>query len=102
MRLSALILVLLRFHTVHFSMNSRYIGYFNVLDTDALVNTTEGLENHQSSIFDKVIQYGNQEEVVQQHVFTLAQLLLGSVKIKVHIQVLNELRNRITVSIGFL
>ena len=66
------------------------------------MNATEGFENHQSSIFDEVIQNSNQEKVVQQHIFALPQLLLRGVKIKVHIQVFNKFCNGITISIGFL
>jgi hypothetical protein len=71
----------------------------NVLDTDALMNATKCFKNHQSGILDKVIQNSNQKEVVQQNILALTQLLLGGVKIKIDIQVLNKLCNRITIGI---
>ncbi len=74
----------------------------NVLDTDALMNATKCLKNHQSGILDKVIQNCNQKEIVQQDILALTQLLLGGVKIEIDIQMLDKFCNRVTIGIRFL
>jgi len=63
------------------------------------MDTTEGLENHEPSILNKIIQDGNQKEVVEQNVLALAQFLLGGIKIKIDVQVFNELCNRIPIGV---
>jgi len=37
------------------------------LDTDALVNSTEGLEDEQTSVLNEVFKTGHQEEVIYQN-----------------------------------
>lgn len=74
----------------------------NVLDTDALVNATKCFKNHEPSILDKVIQNCNQKEIVQQDILALTQLLLGGVKIEIHIQMFDKFCNRVTIGIRFL
>lgn len=78
-------------------VQSGYLLYAN-----ALVDTAEGLENHQPCALNEVIKNGNQEEVVQQNVFALPQLLLGSVEVEVDVQVLDEFSDWISVCVGFL
>ena len=66
------------------------------------MNATKCLEYEQPSILNEVIQACNEEEVIDQHRFTFAQLLLCTVKVKVDVQALEELSDWITVRVRFL
>lgn len=72
-------------------------SWFVLLDTDALVNAAEGFEDHKPGILDEVVKHRNQKEVVEEHITTLSQLLLGGIKVKVDVQVLNKLSYGIPV-----
>lgn len=69
---------------------------------DALVNAAEGFENHQACILDKFVQAGNEEEVIVQNLLAFVQLLPGTIKVKVDVQMLQELGNGIFVGVRFL
>ena len=71
-----------------------------VPDGDALVNSTKSFKDHHSAIFHKVIKTSHQKEVVDEHVLTIPQLTLSSIKVKVNIQVLNEGGDWVSVSVG--
>ena len=71
-------------------------------DTDALMNATEGFEDHHPGVLYKVIQTGHQEEIVHQHRLAVPQLLLGPVKIKVDREVLNEGGDGVLVGVRLL
>ena len=73
-----------------------------VLDADALMNAAERFKDHETGVFDKVVQNGDQEEVVEQHVAALSQLLLGSVKVEVDVQTLDELGDGVSVRVRLL
>lgn len=75
---------------------------YYLLDTDALVDTTKGFKNHQPSVFDEIIQNGDQEKIIQQDVLALAQFLLRRIEIKINVKVLDKFCNRIAVGIRFL
>jgi len=45
----------------------RYKSTDNIPYTNALVNSTESLENEQSGILDEVIQTRNEEKVIYKH-----------------------------------
>ena len=85
-----------REHTAIFVIHS-YIPY-----TNALMNAAEGFKNHQSSILYKLLQAGNQEEIIEQHCLAFMQLLASSIKVKVDVQMLNELCDRVSVGVRFL
>ena len=54
------------------------------------MDPAESLEDHHPGVLDEVVQAGHQEEIVYQNSFAVSQLLLGAVKVKVDIEVLNE------------
>ena len=66
------------------------------------MNPAEGFKDHHPGVLDKIIQAGHQEEVVHQDRLAVPQLLLGSVKIKVDIQVLDEGGDGVLVGVGLL
>ena len=66
------------------------------------MDTTESLENHQASIFDKIVQNGDQEEVVQEDIAALSKFLLSGVEIEVDVKMFNEFGNGIAIRIRFL
>ena len=71
-------------------------------DGDTLVNTTEGLEYHHPRVLNVVVQAGHEEEVVDEDCLTVPQLLLGSVKVKVDVEVLDEAGDRVAVGVRLL
>ena len=75
----------------------QYVIIKYVLDADTLVNATESLEDEETRVLDEVIQAGDQEEIIHQHGFTFPQLLLGAVKVKVHVETFEELCDRVAV-----
>lgn len=64
--------------------------------------TTESFKNHKSGILNKFIQNSNKEKVIKQNHLAFMKLLASTVKIKVHIQMLNEFSNGVPVSVGLL
>lgn len=75
---------------------------FILLDSDALMNAAEGLEREQASVLDELVVKSGQEEVVGQHLIALSQLDLSTVKVKVNVQTLDELGDRILVVVRLL
>merc|ERR1719186_30402 len=67
---------------------------------DALVDATKSLKDHHARILNEIIQTSNQEEIIDQDCFAVTQLLLGSVKIKVDVKILDEAGDGILVSVG--
>lgn len=66
------------------------------------MNTAESFKNHQAGVLHKLFQTRNQEEIIEQHSLALMELLTGSIKIKIHIQVLNELCDWVSVGVRLL
>lgn len=66
------------------------------------MDPTKSFENHEPSILNEIVQDGNEKEVVEQNIFTLTQFLLGGIKVKVDVQVFDELCNRISIGVRFL
>ena len=67
-----------------------------------LMNSAESLKDEKSRVFHKVIGTINKEEIVGQNSFTFTKLLLSLVKIKVHVEALNELGDWVLISIRLL
>ena len=55
----------------------------------------ESLKDHHPRVINEIIQTSHEEEIIDQHCLTISQLSLGSVKIKVDIQILNEASDRV-------
>lgn len=66
------------------------------------MNATERLKNHQSRVLDKLIQAPDDEEVVKDDGLALVQLHPRPLKVKVDVQVFQELRDRVFVRVGLL
>ena len=66
------------------------------------MDTAESFEDHEPGIFDEIVEDGNQEKVVQQDVFALSKFLLCCIKIEIDVQVLDKLRDGISVGVRFL
>ncbi len=66
------------------------------------MNSTEGFENHETSILHEERVAVHEEEVIVEDLLTLLELLLSSIKIKVHMKALNKLGNRILVRVRLL
>ena len=66
---------------------------------NTLMNSTKRFKNHQSRIFNEIIQTWHQKEVGFQDFFALSQFLLSSIKVEVNVEILDEWRNRIFVSV---
>lgn len=73
-----------------------------VLDINNLMNPTIRYGNQMSCTLNKLICQTRQEEITFQHRLNLHQLFLCQIKIKIHIQSINKLSNRIRVLICFL
>jgi hypothetical protein len=66
------------------------------------MDSTERLEDHQPGILHKLIQTGDQEEIVVQNFGAFRELLPSRLEVKRDVQVLEKLRDRILVCVGFL
>ena len=66
------------------------------------MNSAEGLKDEEAGVLDEVVQTGDQEEVVDEHRLALTQLLLGTVKVEVHVQTLKELGDGVPVRVRLL
>ena len=71
-------------------------------DGDTLVDTTESLEYHHPRVLNVVVQTGHQEEIIDQDGLAVSQLLLGSVKIKIDVEILDEAGDGVAVGVGLL
>lgn len=74
---------------------SRQIIPLYVPNADHLVDAAESLENHETCILNEFFQTRDKEEVSQENCLTLVQFSASRFKVKVHVQVFNELCNRI-------
>jgi hypothetical protein len=68
-------------------------------NADALMYATESFKNHKSGILNKFIQNSNEEKVIKQNHLAFMKLLASTIKIKVHVQMLNKFRNGVPVSV---
>ncbi len=66
------------------------------------MDPAEGLEDHHPRVLDEVVQAGHQEEIIHQNRLTVPQLTLGSVEIKVDVQILDEGCDGVLVGVGLL
>jgi hypothetical protein len=66
------------------------------------MNTTESLKDHETSILHKLIKTSYEEEVVEENILAFMEFLSCSIKVKVDIQVLQELSDGVTVSVRLL
>ena len=66
------------------------------------MDPAEGLEDHHSRVLDEVVQAGHQEEIIHQNRLTVPQLTLGSVEIKVDVQIFDEGCDGVLVGVGLL
>jgi len=66
------------------------------------MDTTESLKDHETGVFDKIIQTIGKEKVVEEDKLAFVELLAGAVKIEVDVQVLDEFRYGIPVGIRLL
>lgn len=66
------------------------------------MDAAECLEDHESCVLDEVVETRDQEEVIVQHGLTLVQLQSSRLKVKVDVQVLQELSNRVLVRVRLL
>ena len=73
-----------------------------VLDIDNLMNSTISLCNQMPRTFDKLFGQTRQKEITFQHSLNLDQLPLRKFKIKIDIQRIHKLRNRVRVLVRFL
>lgn len=71
-------------------------------DGDALVDATECLEDHEPSVLHELVEESDEEEIVEHHRLTLLQLLTRSVKIKIDVEMLQELRDRVAIGVRLL
>ncbi len=66
------------------------------------MNLTEDLKNKETSILNKVVDAASEEEVDANDHLTVAKLLLGAVKVKVDVEALDKLGDRIAVVVRLL
>ena len=66
------------------------------------MDPAECLEDHHPGVLDEVVKTGHQEEVIDQDRLTVSQFLLGSIKIKVDIQIFNEAGDWVLIGVGLL
>lgn len=71
-------------------------------DRDTLMDTAERLEDHQTGIFDELLQTSDDEEIVHDHRLALVQLHPGALEVKVHVQVFQELGDWVAVGVRLL
>ena len=72
------------------------------LDINNLMNPTIRLRNQMSRTLNKLFCQTSQEKITLQYRLHLHQLLLRQLKIKIHIQSINKLSNRIRILIRLL
>lgn len=66
------------------------------------MDSAEELKDHESRILNEVVLTGDKEEVIFQHGGALLQLLLGSIKVKVNIEMGQELSDGVLVGVALL
>lgn len=66
------------------------------------MDATECFENHQTCILNELIQPDDDEEIVDDHRLAFVQFETGTFKIKVHVQMLKEFSDWITIGVRFL
>ena len=65
------------------------------------MDPAECLKDHHPRVLDKVIQTRHEEEIIDEHGLAIPELLLGAVKVKVDVEVLDEAGDGILVGVGF-
>lgn len=83
-------------HLVHVELLSQHAN------VDDLVDAAVGLKDEEACVLDKLVSAGDEEEVVRQNSLALAQLLLCALKVKVDVEALDELGDRIAVEVVLL
>ena len=67
-----------------------------------MVNPTEGFEDQQTGILHEFIGTTDEEEIVVQHIGTVAQFLLRAVEIEVNVKTFEKFGDRIAEGVRFL
>jgi len=68
-------------------------------DRDALMDSAKRLEDKEPGVFDKVVETSDEEKVVDDDDFALAQLGLSGVKVEGDVQTLDEFRDGVLVCV---
>jgi hypothetical protein len=66
------------------------------------VDAAEGFKNHEAGIFDKLVEASDEEEVIVQHFLALVELLPSTIKVKIDVEMLQELCDWIFVCVRLL
>lgn len=66
------------------------------------MNATESFKDHQTSIFYKLLQAPDNEEIIDDDRLAFVQLHSGAFEIEIHVQVLQEFSDWVLVSVRFL
>ena len=73
-----------------------------LLNGNTFVNLTESLEYEKSGVFYKVVQTGDQKEVIVQNGGALSKLLLSAIEVKVNVKTFHEFSDWIPICVGLL